>query len=61
MDKAKDTANASTSNSAKLKDTRYSDIAPVIEDTEITLPVLKMVDSEKFLKCYRSSKYQLVL
>lgn len=54
--KSKDSGNASTSNSGKLKDNRYSDIAPVIEDTEITLPVLKMVDSEKFLQCYRSGK-----
>lgn len=58
---AKSKDSASTSNSGKLKDNRYSEIAPVIEDTEITLPVLKMVDSEKFLQCYRSGKYYNVV
>lgn len=59
--KSKDSANASTSNSGKLKDNRYSEIAPVIEDTEITLPVLKMVDSVKFLLCYRSGKHFILV
>lgn len=52
--KMKDNSSCGTSN-FKQKDAKNSDLSQLVEDKEITLPLLKMVDSEKYLQTYCSS------
>ncbi len=57
--KTKDVGNVGMGNSVKHKEIKPAEPSSVIEDKELTLPTLKMVDSEKYLQCYRTSELKL--
>lgn len=52
----KDNSSSSTSG-IKQKDTKPADLNQYLDDKELTLPSLKMVDSEKYLQTFSASQY----